>query len=104
MRLAFPQSAFLQGRDHVALVAPGMTAHQHLAVSVSDGEAGLAVVMSWAARHPGLSDLAATKRPSDGFSGHRKPPHRKRLSRHRCYWLGRTYLPATTRPGRQKSQ
>ena len=55
----FPKSAVPKGGDHLALIASGMAAHEHLAAfAIGDRQARLAILVRRAACHPGGAHLA----------------------------------------------
>jgi hypothetical protein len=62
--------------DHVALLATGMTAHEHFPPR-TDRKAQLAILMRRAARHPCCTVSVPAEGLGDEFSGHgasRGPP------------------------------
>ena len=72
-RHTIPQSALLQGSDHVALIAAGMATHKNLAVRNPDRKTRFAVVMGRASRHPALPDFPGIEPSGDALSGHAHP-------------------------------
>src|SRR5262249_28224050 len=69
--LLLPDSARLECRDNLLLVAASVTAHQDFAVlGIFDRQAWLAILMGGAPCHPRAADLATTECPGDDFSGH----------------------------------
>src|SRR5262249_31714979 len=69
-----PHATHSKGCDQVVLIASGVAAHEHLAVlGVGDRQAGLAIVMRRAARHPAAAHLAAAEGLRNTLSGHGAP-------------------------------
>ena len=100
----FPKAALAKGGDHVALIASGMAAHEHLAVLArTDRKARLAILMRRAARHPCCARAVPAKGLGDGFSGHGAP--RLRSAAGVCRWRQRpSFRPATIRRARRRSR
>ena len=85
-----PKAASAKGGDHVALIAAGMAAHEHLAVFArTDRKARLAILMRRAARHPCRARAVPAEGLGDGFSGHGAP---RLPSVRRCRRLGRGHF------------
>ena len=72
--LAAPYAERLERRDHLLLFATGVAMHQHpVVVGVADRQAGRAVIVGRAARHPANARAPGAECPGDGFSRHRAP-------------------------------
>ena len=98
-----PKAARAKDGDHVALIATGMAAHEHLAIPArADRKARLAILMRRAARHPCCARAAPAKGFGDGFSGHGAP---RLPSVGRCRWWQRSFFrPAPIRRARRRSR